>query len=101
MGCPRFPVFAALGPIHCSSANRDPRRVPQTFDLNHGGTTVNVPCKLLGNGKWESKAVQKALSEREVGATNSFGAFAGRDVMSAKMLSVPGMWTVVSLPASL
>jgi hypothetical protein len=101
VGRPRFPVFAALSPIHCSSANRDPRRVPQTFDLNHGGTTANVHCRLLGNGKWESKAVQNALSERGGGTTNRFGAFAGRDAMSAKMLSVPGTWTVVSLPASL
>ena len=101
MSRPRFPVFAAFGPIHCSSGNRHPRSVPQTFNLNHGGTTANVHCKLSGNGKWESKAVQKSLSDRGVGATNSVWAFAGRDAMSAKTLSVPGTWTVVSLPASL
>jgi hypothetical protein len=63
MRLPRFPVAMLLGSVHSCSANRFPRSVSKTLDLNQLGTDASVHCWLPGRGNAVSNDERKLLSD--------------------------------------
>jgi hypothetical protein len=63
MRLPRFPVAMPLGSVHSCSANRFPRSVSKTLDLNQLGTDASVHCWLPGRGNAVSNDERKLLSD--------------------------------------
>jgi hypothetical protein len=64
MRLPRFPVAMPLGSVHSCSANRFPRSVSKTLDLNQLGTDASVHCWLPGRGNAVSNDERKLMSDR-------------------------------------
>ncbi len=60
----RFPVAMPLGSVHSCSANRFPRSVSKTLDLNQLGTDASVHCWLPGRGNAVSNNERKLMSDR-------------------------------------
>jgi hypothetical protein len=63
MRLPRFPVAMPLRSVHSCSANRFPRSVSKTLDLNQLGTDASVHCWLPGRGNAVSNDERKLLSD--------------------------------------
>ena len=63
MRFPCFPVAMPLGSVHSCSANRFPRSVSKTLDLNQLGTDASVHCWLPGRGNAVSNDERKLMSD--------------------------------------